>query len=355
MFSTCCVLPSSFTFFVSWVLLSFPDFLSRTWSTPRKATNWIIQFWITDKEFCMILSFCIRGIHTFLDRLNQRLVETISDSHRFHWGFNAHGSLWKPWTTVVSQRLPAQRRRVWVPNAHDHWRPEGLRLKNCPLQDVVGDWMKQGTKRAEQCVDVFTFMMLQGTGLWDFMGNFRLKIVPKKQFVSTGIARSNPDELPLVQNESEIGWCRSGSFDRASVRAIFLYHFLYGRPSTFKWANHFTNGQVTSIKVCFLREMCLVKSCQLSNCCQHFKRLHPTRHGQIKSAKMARCFLGRPVWLFSAMSLSLQTYQVNFVWDHLGTYFKIVTPVLKSRLLLFASYISIHNLHHLHVSTAFNC
>ena len=71
----------------------------------------------------------------------------------------------------------------------------------------------------------------------------------------------------------------------------------------------------------------LVKSCQLSNCCQHWNSLYPTRHGQIKSAKMARCFLGRPVWLFSAMSLSLQTYQVNFVWVHVGTYFKIVTPV----------------------------
>lgn len=54
--------------------------------------------------------------------------------------------------------------------------------------------------------------------------------------------------------------------------------------------------------------MCLVKSRQLSNCCQHWNSLYPARHGQIKSAKMARCFLGRPVWLFSAMSLSLQTY-----------------------------------------------
>ena len=32
------------------------------------------------------------------------------------------------------------------------------------------------------------------------MGNFRLKIVPKKVFVSTGIETSNPDELPFEQN-----------------------------------------------------------------------------------------------------------------------------------------------------------
>ena len=126
-------------FFVSWLRLSFPDFLSRKWNIPRKATN------ITNWDHLIKLSLIGILYDSFM--LHKRRpyfpwpFET-KDWLRFHWGFNAHGSLWKPWTMVVSQRLPVQRRRVWVPNAHDHWRPEGRRLKNCPLRDEVGDWMK---------------------------------------------------------------------------------------------------------------------------------------------------------------------------------------------------------------------
>ncbi len=127
----------------------------------------------------------------------------------------------------------------------------------------------------------------------------------------------------------------------------FLYKAVYFQVS--KTPHKRPSDKYQSMKV--HGKMCLVQSCQLSLCVS-IETLYPTRHSHINCAKVARCFLGRPVWLFSAMSLSFQTYQVNFVWDHLGTYFKGVMSVLKSPVLLYANRRSIHDLHHLLVSTA---
>ena len=63
-------------FFVNWVWLSFPDFLSRKWSIPRKATNWnhLIKLSLIGILYdSFILHKRCPYFPTF--RLNQRLVE----------------------------------------------------------------------------------------------------------------------------------------------------------------------------------------------------------------------------------------------------------------------------------------